>query len=200
MKKNFDRVYQFKISLSGIRPPIWRRIQVPETYSFWDLHIAIQDVMGWDDCHLHEFRILSPILRQEVRIGIPVDDHMFLDSALHPCWEMKIADYFTQEKTSASYVYDFGDGWIHKITLEKIILRDKSDKYPTCIKGKRACPPEDCGGVGGYYNLLEIIKNPEHERYREMTEWLGEGFNPECFDIEDVSFDNPDKRYRKAFG
>jgi len=200
MKNDFKQVFQFKIRLAGIRPFIWRRIQVPETYSFWDLHVAIQDAMGWDDAHLHEFVILSPVLKEEVKIGIPIDNAFLRDPFLHAGWEMKIADYFTQEKTSATYVYDFGDGWVHKVTLEKILPRQKCTKYPICVKGKRACPPEDCGAIGGYYNLLEIISNPEHERYKEMTEWFGEEFDPEHFDVKDVHFDNPDERYRNAFG
>ncbi len=200
MKKKFDRVYQFKIVLEGIKPPIWRRIQVPETYSFWDLHIAIQDSMGWADYHLHEFAILSPVLKEEVRIGIPMDDEVFSDPLLHPGWEMKIADYFTQEKISADYMYDFGDNWIHNITLEKIISREKNIKYPICIKGKRAGPPEDCGGVGGYYNLLKVIENPEHEGYDGMINWLGGKFDPDYFSVKSVIFDDPDKRYKIAFG
>ena len=200
MRKKFDQVYQFKISLSGIRPPVWRRIQVPETYSFWDLHVAIQDVMGWADYHLHEFVILSPKTRQEMRIGIPDEDDFGFGKVVLPGWREKIDDYFIQEKTSADYMYDFGDGWVHKITLEKVLPREKNIKYPICIKGKRACPPEDCGGIGGYYNLLEIIKNPEHEEYEEMINWLGGEFDPDHFSVKDVSFDDPDKRRKIAFG
>ncbi|HID95704.1 MAG TPA: plasmid pRiA4b ORF-3 family protein [Candidatus Latescibacteria bacterium] len=197
MKKKFNQVYQFKITLCGIRPPIWRRIQVPETYTFWDLHVAIQDVMGWADYHLHEFEMASPKNREKVRIGIPEGD---FDREVLPGWEPKIADYFTQENKSADYVYDFGDDWEHKIELEKILPREKNVEYPICIKGKRACPPEDCGGIGGYYNLLEIIRDPNHEGYEEMIEWLGGEFDPEHFDVKGVSFDDPDKRRKIAFG
>ena len=200
MKNKFDQVYQFKISLQGVRPPIWRRIEVPETYSFWDLHIAIQDAMGWDDYHLHEFGILSPMTGQEIRIGMLDEDDFGLGKVVLPGWKEKIADYFMEEKTSASYMYDFGDGWVHEITLEKFLPREKDTKYPVCIKGKRACPPEDCGGIGGYYDLLEIIKNPEHEEYDDMINWLGEDFNPEHFNVKDVSFDDPDRRRKIAFG
>ncbi|MCX9012985.1 MAG: plasmid pRiA4b ORF-3 family protein [Candidatus Methanoperedens sp.] len=196
MKKKFNQVYQFKITLQGIKPPIWRRIQVPETYTFWDLHVAIQDAMGWSDYHLHEFEILNPVTGSIVNIGLPDDE---LGRKILIDWNQKIADYFTMENPSADYMYDFGDGWEHKIQLEKILPREKNVTYPVCIKGKRACPPEDCGGVGGYENFLEIIKNPEHDEYEEMLEWVGGAFDPEHFDPKEVKFDDPDKRRKIAF-
>ncbi len=197
MKKKFNQVYQFKITLQGIKPPIWRRIQVPETYTFWDLHVAIQDAMGWSDSHLHEFTILNPSTGLEVNIGFPDEE---LDKKILTDWNQKIADYFTMENPLANYVYDFGDNWEHKIQLEKILPREQNVNYPVCIKGKRACPPEDCGGIIGYYNLLEIISNPENEEYEEMMEWVGGKFDPEHFDVNEVSFDDPDKRRKMAFG
>ncbi len=197
MKKKFNQVYQFKITLQGIKPPIWRRIQVPETYTFWDLHVAIQDAMGWSDSHLHEFRILNPSTGLEVNIGLPDDE---LDNKILVDWNQKIADYFTMENPSADYIYDFGDNWEHKIQLEKILPREQNVNYPVCIKGKRACPPEDCGGISGYYDLLETISDPENEEYEEMMEWVGGKFDPEHFDVKEVSFDDPDKRRKMAFG
>ncbi|MGB7534069.1 MAG: plasmid pRiA4b ORF-3 family protein [Halobacteriota archaeon] len=197
MKKKFNQVYQFKITLEGIKPPIWRRMQVPETYTFWDLHVAIQDAMGWIDYHLHEFELENPSTGLTVNIGSPNED--FGEEVL-PEGEQKIADYFSMENRSADYVYDFGDSWEHKIQLEKILPREKDINYPICIKGKRACPPEDCGGIWGYEELLEIIRNPEHEEYEEMLEWLGGEFDPEDFDVEEVSFADPDKRRKMALG
>ena len=123
MKNEFNQIYQFKITLEGVRPPIWRRIQVPETYSFRDLHIAIQDVMGWGDYHLYEFHV-----------------------------------------------------------------DDVSIDYPICITGKRACPPDDCGGVRGYENFLEIIEDPNHSEHEEMLEWIGGEFDPEYFDVKEIHF------------
>ncbi len=196
-KKKYSRVYQFKITLEGIKPPIWRRIQVPETYTFWDLHVAIQDAMGWEDYHLHEFEVVNPStgLKENIRIPAEASGTEVLSER-----KQKIADYFSMENRTASYVYDFGDGWEHKIQLEEILPREKGVKYPKCINGKRACPPEDCGGVWGYADLLEIIKDPEHEEYEEMMEWLGGSFDPEHFDVNEVSFDDPDKRYKFASG
>lgn len=194
MKKEFDQVYQFKITLDGIRPPIWRRIQVPETYSFWDLHVAIQDVMGWLDYHLHEFGIVNPGTGMRAEIGIPDGEIGILAG-----WKHKIADYFTVENKSAFYQYDFGDSWEHKILLEKILPREKGVKYPICIKGKRACPPEDCGGIWGYVELLEILGDPDHEEHESMKEWVGGELNPERFDPKQVHFDNPDVRRKNLF-
>jgi len=200
MKNKFDRVYQFKISLLDIRPPIWRRILVPETYTFWDLHVAIQDVMGWLDYHLHQFEVVDPKRGEKVTIGIPSEDDIGYGWKILAGWRKRISDYFSLENRLAEYIYDFGDNWNHRITLEKVLPRDKNTNYPACIKGKRACPPEDCGGIGGYYNLLEIMKNPDHEEYNEMINWLGGEFDPDRFDMEEVIFDDPDKRRKNAFG
>ena len=197
MKKKFDQVYQFKITLRDIKPPIWRRIQVPETYTFWDLHVAIQDAMGWSDYHLHEFEIADPSTDLMVNIGIPDED---FDREILPGWKQKIADYFSMGNRLAEYIYDFGDNWEHIIKLEKILPRDKNVDYPKCIAGKRACPPEDCGGIWGYENFLEIINDPDNEEYEDMIEWVGGEFDPEHFDVKEVSFDDPDKRRKIAFG
>lgn len=199
MKEKYDRVYQFKIALKHIRPPIWRRIQVPENYSFWDLHVAIQDAMGWLDYHLHEFEMVNPSTGIKVAIGIP-DEEFARDREVLSDHKQKIADYFSLENPSASYVYDFGDNWEHTVKLEKILPRDKDIDYPVCIAGKRACPPEDCGGVWGYKDFLEIISDPDHEEHKEMIEWAGGEFDPEHFDVKEVSFDDPDERRKIAFG
>ncbi|MFH1233087.1 MAG: plasmid pRiA4b ORF-3 family protein [Patescibacteria group bacterium] len=197
MRKKFNQVYQFKISLNNIKPLIWRQIQVPETYSFWDLHVAIQDVMPWQDYHLHRFEIVDPRTKMKVEIGIP--DEEWMDSEELHGWEQKIADYFSMENNSADYIYDFGDDWYHKIKLEKIFDRDKNIKYPICVAGERACPPEDCGGICGYENFLQAIKNPKHEQHRELLEWIGGKFDPEFFNLKKIKFDNPDKRWKIAF-
>jgi len=116
MKKKYNQVYQFKITLKGAKPPIWRRIQVPETYTFWDLHVAIQDAMGWQDYHLHEFTFTLPIAKIKFRIGIPMDDD--LSETMLPGWEINISDFFSLERPNGDYFYDFGDGWQHSVTLE----------------------------------------------------------------------------------
>jgi hypothetical protein len=193
MKKKFRQVYQFRITLKDITPPVWRKIQVPETYTFWDLHVAIQDVMQWSDCHLHQFKITDPGIGAKIDIGIPdeEDDHY----EILPGWKQKISDYFFADYKTADYIYDFGNNWRHLILLEKILPREKDIVYPVCIDGKRACPPEDCGGVGGYEKFLEIIMDPGHESYQEMLAWAGD-FEPEYFDKDNVVFDDPAKRLR----
>ena len=198
MKRKFDRVYQFKITLKRIKPPIWRRIQVPETYTFWDLHVAIQDVMSWQDYHLHRFEIVNPATGALKLIGLPSDDDDWSRATLSG-WRQKIAKWFTPENKVAVYFYDFGDGWEHEVELEKILPRETGVRYPVCLGGKRACPPEDCGGVSGYERLLEIISNPDDDEYEEMLTWLGGKFDPEHFDPKKVVFDDPAIRFKKAF-
>lgn len=196
-------IFQFSFELVGIEPSIWRRVQVPSKYSFWDLHVAIQDSMGWLDYHLHAFRVRMPHKRKIVEIGIPMDD--YFDAPVLPGWEIPIADYFTDPGKSAPYEYDFGDGWEHNILLEGILLKEKGARYPKCVAGERTCPPEDCGGVPGYYELVEILKNPKHPEFRDHIEWLkGHAKNyypyePDQFNPEKVEFWNPKKRWKKAF-
>lgn len=193
--KTFSQVYQFKITLQNIKPPIWRRIQVPEIYTFWDLHVAIQDAMGWSGYHLHEFEIVNPLTGLKVNIG-GIPDEEFGRKIL-PGWRQKISNYFSMENRSADYMYDLGDNWGHKIQLEKMLPCDKNIKYPVCTAGERACPPEDCGGVWGYEELLEAIMDPKHQRHEEMLEWAGGEFDPEHFDPKEINFD---KRRKIAFG
>ena len=117
-----------------------------------------------------------------------------IDGEFAPDWEIPLASYFSLENKNAHYFYDFGDSWEHKIVLEKILFQVPKIKYPICIGGERACPPEDCGGSWGYENLLEIIKDKKHEDYRSTMEWLGKPFKPEEFNLKNVHFDNPKKR------
>lgn len=187
MQRKFTQVYQFKITLKGIRPPIWRRIQVPSTYSFAQLHHAIQRAMGWYDEHLHEFRILRPDTGLEAAIGLP-DANSFADEEVLDERRQKIAKYFSLANPKALYIYDFGDDWEHMVVLEKILPPGDGVVYPICITGKRACPPEDCGGVWGYAELLEVLANPAHPRHQELKEWVGGEFDPEAFSPQEVRF------------
>ncbi|HDQ15752.1 MAG TPA: plasmid pRiA4b ORF-3 family protein [Bacteroidetes bacterium] len=197
MKKKFEKVYQFRIDLRDTKPPIWRRIQVPGTYTFWDLHVAIQDAMGWTDSHLHEFEIEDPTDGGKVRIGIPNEDY---GDEVIPDWKRNISNFFSEKNPKAWYIYDFGDSWEHMIVLEKILVKEKDADYPRCIDGKRACPPEDCGGVWGYEEFLRAIRNPKHKEHKEMLEWIGGEFDSEHFDVKEVKFIDPDKHRRDALG
>jgi hypothetical protein len=193
MKRGFQRVYQFKINLNGIRPPVWRRIQVPETYTFWDLHVAVQDAMGWLDYHLHCFEIVNPITGLGEEIGIPNEDWQ---TECLAGWDEQIKIWFSPENAMAQYTYDFGDDWQHTVKLEKILKKDDGARYPRCIAGKRACPPEDCGGVWGYQHFLDAIMDPTHKEYEELLDWVGGDFDPEYFDISEIHFDNPTGRLK----
>lgn len=199
-KENYTNVYQFKITLMDIKPPIWRRIQVPENYTFWDLHVAIQDAMGWTDTHLHGFNLKHPSGVGEAMVGIPDDEYP--DDTM-PGWKLKIKDWFPKEITSAIYEYDFGDGWEHKIEFEKMLLRENFVAYPVCVGGKRACPPEDCGGTYGYERLLETLADPKNEEHKDMLEWLGlergDDLDPEEFSCEEVEFEDPEERFKFSF-
>lgn len=181
MTTTSSNIYQFKIALKFIKPKIWRQIQVPANYTFEDLHVAIQNAIGWENYHLHQFEMVT---QRHYGMVIGTNDCDQLDH------KATIEQYFLSPKDKALYLYDFGDSWEHEIILEKILPRVKNAKYPQCIKGKRACPPEDCGGVWGYGYLLEIIQNPNHEEYAERIEWLGEKYDPEEFNPKLVVFDN----------
>ena len=193
-------VYQFRIALLELTPPVWRTIQLPGSYSFWDLHVAIQDSMGWLDYHLHLFRMTRPATDTVVQIGIPDEDAFEGDEPILPGWDLPVARYFTHPGAAARYKYDFGDGWEHEVTLEAIVPREKGRRYPRCLAGERACPPEDCGGVGGYEDLMAVMRDPAHEEYESTLRWLGGRFDPERFNAKKVKFDNPGKRWDLAFG
>lgn len=193
-------IYELKITLKGIRPPIWRRIQVPADHTFWDLHVAIQDAMGWLDYHLHAFRIPGSHGSRPLEIGIPGEGR----EEVVPGWTVPISELLTRPGQKIAYDYDFGDSWKHWVLLEDILPKQK-DRYPRCIAGKRACPPEDCGGVPGYCDLLEVMGDPACEAHQRMVDWLkGHAknyfpYDPEKFQPEQVRFDDPRKRWRRAF-
>lgn len=196
MAKEPKEVYQLKITLKGIRPPVWRRIQVPAGYNFNELHFAIQDAMGWDSSHLHGFEITSPKNGLRELIGPPEDDMMGREILNEE--KKKLSQYFGKGTEKAVYVYDYGDDWIHEIKLEKILPMEKGASYPVCIAGKRACPPEDAGGVYGYLHMLEVLADPRSEEYEDIAEWVGEDFDPERFSPAEVVF--YDGRDRESFG
>lgn len=198
---NIDHeLMRFRVTLSGVRPPVWRRIEVPASDSFWDLHVAVQDAMGWLDCHLHLFEVQNPKSGDLDEIGVPDPDAFMGDPDCLPGWQVPIADYFRAVGTTARYEYDFGDYWIHKIKLEAIEPLQANVRYPRCTGGKRACPPEDCGGPHRYDQLGRILADPKHEEHDSMVEWVGESFDPEAFSPAEVIFDDPRDRWQFAFG
>lgn len=172
-KKQNASIYQLKITLKGINPPIWRRIQVTSDTSLSKLHHILQIVMGWTNSHLHQFVI------GQTYYGIPDPDYY---REVKNESRYKITQVAPREKMKFLYEYDFGDGWGHEILVEKILQPELGVHYPLCLAGKRACPPEDCGGVYGYADLLEAIMDPANPELRAMLDWIGDDFEPEAFD------------------
>lgn len=187
VRKQQRKVFQFRISLKGTKLPIWRRIQISSKATFWDLHRAIQDSMGWLDYHMHEFRIPLPGWIGEIPVGIPSDDD-FGQEPTRPGWKLKIRDVFWKPGVKIDYVYDFGDDWLHVVELEKILPAEEGVTYPRCIAGRRRCPPEDCGGVWSFADMLRIIADPSHPEYAEWKTWLGESYDPARFSADEVDF------------
>jgi len=176
MKK--DRaICQFKVTLRNIHPPIWRRIQVWEDATFAQLHRVLQIVMGWEDCHLYEFRINGNIY------AVPAldDERKIIDVK-----RTRIRDVVQHVGTEFEYVYDLGDYWQHDLLLEDILQPAPDTPYPRCIAGERNCPPEDVGGSAGYEDYLEAMADPKHEEHEDMIGWRGP-FDPEAFSVEKIN-------------
>lgn len=194
-----NSVLRSRVELRDIAPPIWREIEMPGDYSFWDLHVAIQDAMGWLDYHLHAF---LPADREdndgEWEIGIPCEDDPGGVRETLASWQVPIVKHFNQVGDRIVYVYDFGDEWTHDIVLEEITPSD-SERPVTCIGGERACPPEDCGGPWGYQTMLEALADPGHDQRADMKSWIGDSFDAERFDPAKVGFDDPNERWNRAF-
>ena len=174
-------IYQIKLTLLGTDPPIWRRLLVPADQTLEQLHRVLQVAMGWQDCHMHEFHI------GQQRFGKP--DPMERDFGGSRTASERTARLFSvlgRAGIKAVYTYDFGDSWDHRIAVEKRLPPEPGRAYPVCLAGERHGPPEDCGGIPGFYNLLEAISDPEHEEHGERLEWLGP-FDPEAFSVDEVN-------------
>lgn len=190
-------VCQFLIVLPNTDPLVWRRVQVPEGYSFWDLHVAIQDAMGWKDCHLHEFAFVDSKTERVTRIGIP-DDEMPKERPCLAGWKIPIARYLNHGTAPVRYLYDFGDDWEHTLEFEDLVPA-AGGAYPRCVAGAGACPPEDVGGTSGYADFLRAIRNRRHPEHASMLQWAGGSFDPDAFSPKLVQFDDPRERWRIAF-
>jgi len=174
------RVYQIKVMLLDSRPPVWRRILVPDSTTLSHLHTILQIVMGWTDSHLHMFTVNEEIY------GDPEDDETGEIGTKNERW-YRLNQFVNREGFKFRYEYDFGDSWLHDLVVEKVIPAEKGTQYPVCIKGKRACPPEDVGGVWGYDDFLEAITNPKHPEHDGYLEWVSGEFDPEAFDLDGVN-------------
>ena len=176
--------YQLRIALRRTKPPIWRRVLVPPSMHLDTLHHLIQVVMGWEDCHLHMFR------KGDQRYSRPGPwDNDWRESATSRHLDERthrINHLLKREKDWITYLYDFGDRWEHKVTLQKILPYDPAVRLPACISGRRRCPPEDCGGVWGYYEMLDSLEDPRARDHEHMKEWIGGHFDPEVFSAQAV--------------
>lgn len=171
-------IFQLKVTLKRIKPPIWRRIHVPGDTTLGAFHDVIQIAMGWTNSHLHQF-IVDGEYYGEPRpdYGLEMDDQ---DT-------VRLDDIVSGEKDKFVYKYDFGDGWVHTILVEKVLAPDPDVTYPRCVKGKRNCPPEDSGGPWGYSHFLEAIEDEDHPQHEQYTDWIGGDFDPEAFDRDEVN-------------
>ena len=176
--KPTDALYQFKVTLLGAKPAIWRRIQVKDC-TLDKLHEQIQTAMGWTNSHLHQFEIKGERFGNPELLDDGFEDFECVDSTRTLLSEILPK---TKNRFAFTYEYDFGDGWEHEVLFEGSPPVDPNTKYPLCMEGERACPPEDCGGVWGYADFLEAISNKKHEQHQEMLEWIGGRFDPEEFD------------------
>ena len=206
------QVYVIRVTLNGSKPPIWRKLAVPSNIVLGELHEVIQIAMGWTNSHLHQFRLRDKGLKpspHEMARRFQQDEwaEEFLGRMRgERCFVTKVTPWgeptdmegedeedFTlgqlcpKVKSKLIYEYDFGDGWEHTIEVQKIIEPEPGVEYPVCLVGKKACPPEDCGGIWGYYELLETISDPDADDHEDMVEWLGGDFDPDAFDLAEVN-------------
>jgi hypothetical protein len=181
---HLEAAYVLRVSIADSRPKIWRKLSVPGDYTLGDLHTILQIAFGWENDHMHSFTVNS------TEYGMPVGDMGFGD-------EFDIIDEETvrlsgldlQPKQKFKYLYDFGDSWLHEITVSKIIPIGADDEElmkPRCLEGERAGPLEDSGGIWGYERMLEVLKDPNHKEYEEIYEWAGD-IDPEDMGLEDIN-------------
>lgn len=175
--------YQLKITLDSIKPPIWRRVLVPDC-TLADLHEVIQVAMGWEEAHMHEF----VIGQRRFQTPPPFGDGVLMEG-VEPAEQLLLSEVVPdspKKRFQFSYVYDFGDDWEHTITVEKVEQTDEAPVKPVCLAGERGCPPEDCGGPWGYGDLLEALADRKHPDHEDMMEWCGP-IDPEAFDLDGVN-------------
>lgn len=171
-------VFRLKVTLRGVKPPIWRRFLVPGGITLKRLHDSLQVVMGWTASHLHQFEaggVLYGTSDRELSIARISEARTTLDEILH------------RPKDRLRYEYDFGDGWDHDVILEAILPPARGGLYPIVEAGKRACPPEDCGGSYGYRGFLQVISDPTNPEHRDMLDWAGGAFDPEAFNVHEAN-------------
>ena len=165
-KADERQIYQLKVTLRDSRPPIWRRLQVSSDISLEDLHWIVQTAFGWTNSHLHQF-----IINRQY-YSLPEFELDEYNEKIGDESRVKLSQLKLKPKSKFVYEYDFGDSWEHEILVEKVVEKEEGVSYPRCIGGKRAGPPEDCGGVWGYERLQKVIKDEDDPEYEDMMEWL----------------------------
>ena len=181
--KGFGKIYQLKVSLDSPPDcPIWRRLLIPCEFKLSQLHDVLQTAFGWQNSHLHEFRIGRrtfgrPDWEEDFMGQSPPEDER----------RVRLHRVLSAVGTKATYLYDFGDNWEHKILVEQLHPEAPGQRYPLCVDGWGQCPPEDCGGVPGYENLVRVMQNRYDPEYAEIRRWLGRKFDPDDFSVEPVN-------------
>lgn len=179
-------VYQFKITLLGTDPPIWRRVQVRDGI-LEELHVVIQIAMGWTDSHMHEFRVGDRSFADPGMMQDTFGELECSDSTTTRLSDVLFDGEGERKKDKLIYLYDFGDSWEHEVKFEKKVEAEPKVKYPQCVEGERACPPDDCGGVWGFADFVEAMADPKHPEHRSLKEWFGGKFDPAKFSAEAVN-------------
>ena len=172
-------MYQLKLTLAEIDPPVWRRLRVRGDLSFDRLHDVFQKAMGWQDAHLHEWTVGGQ------RYGQPEPGEPEYD--VEKEWLLTLREAAPIEGACFEYLYDFGDSWVHEVLVERIDPPDPALRLAECLAGERACPPEDCSGPPGYEHFLTVIRNARHPEHEELLMWVGGPFDPEAFDLAAVN-------------
>lgn len=171
-------MYRLKVTLRGSRPPIWRRLEVRGDTTLFQLHQILQVVMGWTDSHLHQFRRGTTYYGEpDPEFGEPRENER----------RVRLSEVLRKPRDRMVYEYDFGDGWEHDVVRESDASKTAGGSHPRVVAGQGACPPEDVGGLGGYYGFLEAIRNPKHPEHHDMLEWCGKHFDPDAFDLDGIN-------------
>jgi hypothetical protein len=192
---------RIELDLQGMAPNPWRRIELPAEASFWNLHVAIQNAMGWTDSHLHAFLVRDPQTEAHVEVGLPQLERFGEELPIPlPGWTTPLLAYLNPDQPYCDYQYDFGDNWRHRVTLEAIALPAPDVAYPRCLDGARACPPEDVGGPRGFEEFLFVLADPTHDLHEQYVTWSGGAYDPAAFDAHAVHFEDSGRRWVEAWG
>jgi hypothetical protein len=171
-------VFQLKATLNSSRPPIWRKVLVPANLSFVKLHLVLQSVMGWENCHMHQFVVGEKLIgSHDLDAGSDVVNEA----------RTRLNQLVTGPPEHFTYEYDFGDNWELLVSVEKVLEAEPGQTYPVCIGGKMAAPPDDSGGIWHYFDMLDILKNPDHPEYKDCKDHLGKDFDPKHLDLAEIN-------------